>query len=320
MYKAILMGVPHHSNLGDHAITIAERKFIKRYFSEYIYQEVAEEKIHMCIEKIAKHIENEDVIFLHGGGNLGDEYLFIEEGRRKIIEKFPNNKIIIFPQTMYFHEDEKGNKELEISKEIYNGHSNLVIMAREEKSYITMKKEFFNNKIFLTPDIVTILNEQEPQDREGALAIIRNDGESKLNRKLKNEIKKVVEENFNSVNYTDTAKGGSIHELQRKKELNQMFQEYRKAQIVITDRLHGMIFAAITGTPCIALDNYNHKIKYSAKWFKNLEYIKYVDTEEIKDINTIIQELKNVKKDCYSNVFSITIFDRVMQDIKEELI
>ena len=44
-------------------------------------------------------------------------------------------------------------------------------------------------------------------------------------------------------------------------KIEEMLKKYRKCQLVITDRLHGMIFAAITSTPCIALGNYNHKIK-----------------------------------------------------------
>lgn len=318
MKKAILMGVPHHSNLGDHAITVAEREFIKKYFPEYSYQEVAEERIHTCIEQIKKHINNEDILLLHGGGNLGDEYLFIEEGRRKIIEKFLNNKIIVFPETMYFHEDEKGKRELEISKTIYNRHPDLTLMAREEKSYMEMKRVFYNAKVFLTPDIVTILNEQRNEKkREGALFIIRDDGESKLTPEWKEKIKKIVEKNYKTVSYTDTAKGGFIHEFQRKKELDSMFEEYRKTELVITDRLHGMIFAVITGTPCIALDNYNHKIKYSAKWFEDLGYITYIDMEKIENIEEIQEEIETLKygeKKKYNNQFSIEKFDQVMKN------
>lgn len=38
--------------------------------------------------------------------------------------------------------------------------------------------------------------------------------------------------------------------------------KFRECELVITDRIHGMIFAAITGTPCIALSNYKIKGTY----------------------------------------------------------
>ena len=56
MKKAILVGVPHHCNLGDHAIAIAEKLLIERYYPEYEYKEIAEENVHKCFDKIIKNI------------------------------------------------------------------------------------------------------------------------------------------------------------------------------------------------------------------------------------------------------------------------
>lgn len=55
------------------------------------------------------------------------------------------------------------------------------------------------------------------------------------------------------------------------------FKDFQKSKLVITDRLHGMVFCAISGTPCIAFSNYNHKVKGTYDWIKDLDYIKYVD-------------------------------------------
>ena len=99
MKKAVLIGVPHHNNLGDHAIVLAEREYIEDNFKEYQYYEVSEETAEKCLEKVEKHIHPEDILFLHGGGNLGDEYLYVEEARRKVVQLFPNNIIIFFPAT-----------------------------------------------------------------------------------------------------------------------------------------------------------------------------------------------------------------------------
>ena len=53
--------------------------------------------------------------------------------------------------------------------------------------------------------------------------------------------------------------------------------EFRKSKLVVTDRLHGMLFAAITGTPCIALGNSSGKVKGVYDWLTHLDYIQYVD-------------------------------------------
>ena len=45
-------------------------------------------------------------------------------------------------------------------------------------------------------------------------------------------------------------------------------------KLVVTDRLHCMIFCAVTGTPCIAFDNSNKKISGVYKmWLGDLNYI-----------------------------------------------
>ena len=116
MKKVVLMGVPHHNNLGDNAIAFAEKEFIKEVLPEYNYYEISEETIDKCVYKVIDYIDQDSLIFLHGGGNFGDEYLYVEDGRRKVIELFPENTIILFPQTMFFSETKQGKEELEKSK------------------------------------------------------------------------------------------------------------------------------------------------------------------------------------------------------------
>ena len=180
MKKLIIMGIPHHGNIGDNAIAVAEEELIKKIFPQYKLYKMQEKYLDICVNRAKNFINDDDIILLHGGGNIGDTYERPEKGRREVIKTFPNNKIIIFPQTAYFSDTEKGKKELEISKEIYNAHKNLIIMAREEKSYQFMKKHFYNNKIYLTPDIVMTLNKSLNKDREGVLLLFRTDKEKTL--------------------------------------------------------------------------------------------------------------------------------------------
>lgn len=45
----------------------------------------------------------------------------------------------------------------------------------------------------------------------------------------------------------------------RKEALSDLFDQFRSLQLIVTDRLHGMIFAAITSTPCIVFGNFNQQ-------------------------------------------------------------
>ncbi len=315
MKKAVLIGVPHHNNLGDHAITIAERKYLKDNFKEYKYYEISEETLETCIEKVKNVIDEEDILFLHGGGNLGDEYLYVEEGRRKVIQLFPNNRIVFLPQTMYFSDTKRGKEELEKSKKIYSQHNKLLIIAREDVSYKRMKEEFKNNKIIKTPDIVTYLDKSDKtkQNREGLLMILRNDVESNLSKEQIDKICLMSKKYFSKIEINDTAKGNGISEKNRDAKIEEMLNKYRKAQLVITDRLHGMIFAAITSTPCIALGNYNHKIKACSKTLEHLGYIQYI--EDIDKIEEQIKYLISVNFDKYSNEFATEQLKQILEEV-----
>ena len=51
---------------------------------------------------------------------------------------------------MHFSNTEKGRKELEKSRKIYANHKKIVMIAREEVSYQSMKKEFAKNNVIKT--------------------------------------------------------------------------------------------------------------------------------------------------------------------------
>ncbi|MBU3191225.1 polysaccharide pyruvyl transferase family protein [Clostridium bowmanii] len=315
--RVFIFGTPNHGNLGDHAIAYAERKIVEDYFLNYRIIEIVTDDINKNMKSLRKGTNKNDILLFCGGGNLGDEYFWEEEARRKIISKFPNNNIIIFPQTIYFKKDKFGEKQLKISKKIYNKHKSLTIVAREKVSFDLMKQGFQNNNVILTPDIVMYLNKTDLTiQRKGALMCTRSDMESTLTNEEKNSIRSIVQKYYNNIRTTDTVVNHSILSEQREEELNLKFSEFRKAELVITDRLHGMVFAAITSTPCIVIGNYNHKVKGTYQWLKHLSYIKFV--ENIDEIEEDIRELRNSETTPYDSSFAMEYYQKIISKMKKE--
>lgn len=313
--KIFLLGVPHHNNLGDNAIAYAEEKFIKDNFRNLELIEFPQENLENIIDDLKNQITDKDIIFMHGGGNMGCEYKITEVQRRKVVLTFPNNKIIFFPQTIFFKDTPYEQNEFEESIRIYSTHKDLTIIGREEKSFEIMKNNFKKNRVILTPDIVTYLNESEPKcNRKGTLMIMRNDRERKIDDIQMNIIKNILIKYKYSITIDDSVRGDKIMiDSQREQRLNEIWDIYRKSEIVITDRLHGMIFAAITETPCIAMNNYNHKVSEFSKWFKNLNYIKFID--DINNFEKVLNQLRNEKVfDKYSNSFAIDCFKQILEN------
>ncbi len=81
---------------------------------------------------------------------------------------------------------------------------------------------------------------------------------------------------------------------ERREILENKYNQFRQAEIAITDRLHGMVLAAITGTPCIVFSNYNQKVKGTYEWLKDLEYIRFVkNIDEAKKAHAELENIKN---------------------------
>ena len=294
----IIMQVAKHGNLGDQAIALAQRKYLEENFPKSNIIEVPlEDTINKIkdIQEIKDKIKKEDIIFIHGGGNLGDLYIREELIRRYIIKKFPDNKIILFPQTIYFSDTEYGRLELIESKKIYNKHKYLTITARERKSFEIMKKEFPNTNIILTPDIVLSLNEVQNLERKGIMTCLRSDNEKYITDDQKEKIFSILNQYYNEFTKVDTIIKGDVEFQKREEILKNFWKSISSSEVVITDRLHGMIFCAITQTPCIVLKNSNYKIEETYKeWLKDLEYIKLIDIKEIENLFDIIEELKSL--------------------------
>lgn len=309
--KIYLIGTPIHGNLGDQAIAYAEMKFLLDNCKEFDVFEVQYNDLNL--EKLNKVIGSDDLLMLHGGGNIGIEYLYEEELRRRIITTFEKQKIIIFPQTLYFGNSDLGRSELEKTRKIYNAHRDLTIIAREKVSFNIMKDIFNNNNVILTPDIVMYLNQSELiEERKDILFCLRNDKE----RIVSSDFKQCLYEKLslqNNIIITDTVVKYHIKKDKREDELNKIWSSFRKSKLVITDRLHGMVFAAITSTPCIALSNYNQKVKGTYEWIKHLPFIRFIEDEN--DIFMHIDELLKMDMNEYDNNFAKDSYKKIVKSI-----
>ena len=106
--------------------------------------------------------------------------------------------------------------------------------------------------------------------------LIRRDIEKSLKEEDFNKIKDIVEKEHKVI-VSDTVVDKKVNEINRNCELKRIFKKIKKAKLVVTDRLHGMVFCAITNTPCLVLSNYNHKVKGTYEWIKHLDYIKFIE-------------------------------------------
>lgn len=294
--RIFLFQTPTHSNIGDHAIAEAQLEFFQTYFPNFEVIEINQSLMQPFIKSYKQLVREKDLLTLIGGGNFGNEYMREEGLRRLVVENFPNNKIIVFPQTIHYSKDEAGQRELKITQEIFSKHQNLTLTAREQVSYELMNKYFPDNQVILTPDIVLFTSKVKESDRTYGLEVIRQDQESILSENDKAAVSNLLRSHFKEVIASDMHVEGfrpvrSIED--RKQVLENKYSQFRGAEIAITDRLHGMVLATITGTRCVVFSNYNQKVLGTYDWIKHLEYIKFV--KSIDEAKIAFEELVNLK-------------------------
>lgn len=309
----VLFGIPIHGNIGDQAISIAENVLLKDIGVRKVFEVISPD-----IENITKALKNiinkKAIIIVHGGGFLGNQWIVEQKRVENVIKTFPNNKIVIFPQTVFFTDNNEGKLVEEKAKTVFSSHKNLVICAREKKSYSLMKELFKNAKIILIPDIVLYLDEFKNNNvRDGILLCLRSDPEAKLKKDDRKEIFDIASKYDKNIKWTDTVINEVILQDERQKYFNEKLEEFSKSKLVITDRLHGMIFAAMTKTPCIVMGNYNHKVKGVYEWMKDLQYVKYIDS--LNDIENVIKLLYNLKVEKY-NCLNKKLYEQLIKELK----
>lgn len=302
-----LLDIPTYSNLGDQAIGYAERKFFDNSFPQAEVIEVEGYMVKYYLGFIRRHVKKEDLLVHIGGGNFGDLYPAIEDNRIKLLSEIKNHRVILFPQTIYYTDTERGQQGLKKMQAAIANHGDVIIIAREKISF-EFARETFRANVILNPDIVLYLKKYSNFKRDGVLLCLRDDEEKKAD--YFETITSTISKHGEKYIITDTISNQAVHIENREKILDQKWHEFQGSKVVITDRLHGMIFSFITGTPCIVLENKNFKIKsFYDTWLSNVGFIRL-----LRDISELDYYLEYVYKydseECRLNCFD-SYFERL---------
>lgn len=318
--KYFVIGTPEHINIGDSAIALSELSFLKFCgVPQERIREITFNEYYEYLDIIKRQINSKDVLIYHGGGNMGDQWFAEEKQRRTVFADFPKNKIIIFPQTIYYSDTPSGHAEQEKSIPVYNGRVGLTLVAREKKSFEIMQTLYPGTPVLLTPDIVLSANGSvfglQQQTRQGVLLCFRNDAEQAMTPQERQAIEAYLQAKNSTYRFTDMYADGPVTKENRRVCVQNKFNAFASAELVITDRLHGMVFAAIAETPCIVFGNYNQKVEGTYEWIKYLPYIRFV--KSTKEAERAYAELKDMKNCKFDNAPLAPYFEKLAELVKK---
>ncbi|MBO7179408.1 MAG: polysaccharide pyruvyl transferase family protein [Clostridia bacterium] len=289
--RIFLLNTPDYMNLGDQAIALAEQIYINENFGEFY-----EIGSHMChpdaLTELSKYIKKNDILMFQGGGNLGSLWRFCEEILRDILIKFPENLVVVFPQSVFYGDSEEEKEYFEKSQRIYNEHKHLVICTRDKQSYDFVTNSY-NCKCLLLPDVVLTLKYSKNKQRHGIGLVLRNDKEQYISDTYHKDIYEVAslfEQDVKTITHLPADEN-----ISRSDRIKNVLDLYSSKKLIITDRLHGMVFSAITNTPCVVFDNsYGKTSNLYRTWLKDVSCITFTDILAKSDLAQLLKSKLDV--------------------------
>ncbi len=275
-----LVDFPDHPNVGDSAIWLGEIALLKkitgrspRYVSTYANFDAA------AFEAACPN----GVLFIHGGGNLGDIWPSHQIFREELLARFPQREIVQLPQSIKFR-DEAGTKHF---AQLLERHPNFTLYVRDNPSYEFAKLKFAC-KVDLMPDSAFGMGQQRrsPATRD-ALLLLRTDSEragydmapfaSIREGKIVDWLQdcprtiRAARARRRLVKIVSGADSNALrvrwYEWLANSRVKRGIAQLCEGQIVITDRLHGHILCVLLDIPHVALDNdYGKVSNYINAW------------------------------------------------------
>ncbi|MDR2898954.1 MAG: glycosyltransferase, partial [Clostridiales bacterium] len=234
--KAYLFFAPNYGNLGDHAIAMASRWFFKEHFNLTLV-EIPYSSFDSAIDIAKKNITINDLIVITGGGFLGSLWINLELQTRKVVSLFPNNPVLILPQTLYWDSSEESKNESTITRNIYASHNNLTLYARDTYTHMLMEETYPDCSVDIAPDMVLAVDWEGYFDscleRNGALICLKNDKESVIFSTDKEYLCSLGEKLCETINISDNNLDVDIAPYQRYDLVRKKLNEFSGAKLVI---------------------------------------------------------------------------------------
>lgn len=314
--KAWLFMLPEHGNMGDYALGYAEESFLKKFFPHTELIRVTTTEWKAAKELIIALVSPDDVIFMNGGGYIGDLW-GNTENYRSIVEAFPENSIFFFPNTLtYKHDDFWSYEPFQNDTRWFSSRKNIYIMFRDRRSYTLFKK--VNSNCYHFPDMVLFMKKerQVPLDDFRVLLCLRNDREKIIDNSSK--ILRGLDEAGIAYDVFDICLPKYVSQERGIAALDNIIKKMQGYTCVLTDRLHGMLLSVVGNVPCVAMDNKTHKVSGVYEWIRDKGFVMLYNPMSKQSIAEAVNSAINNKRAAgkYQPLFSE--FEKMAEVIKNK--
>lgn len=292
-----IIDFPDYANVGDSAIWLGTIKYFEnrhRLRPSYVCSQIDFNE-----DEMKEAIGEDGIIYIMGGGNLGDLWPNHQEFREKIMTVFNKHKIVQLPQSIHFT-NQVNEKRF---RDTVDQCGNFFMMVRDKQSYDSCSD--LNCNVALCPDMAYYMDyyceaNTSNDNQLDLLMLLRTDKEAKIKDDILGSYTgKVQTHDWNTepqfdktffAKILDTAVSGFLgidrqparlesYNFKAHNRLNRGIELLTSGKFVITDRLHGHILCELLNIPHAALDNSYGKVHgYIKTWNKDSKFVSVCDT------------------------------------------
>jgi exopolysaccharide biosynthesis predicted pyruvyltransferase EpsI len=252
-----LLDFPDHANVGDSAIWLGELVMLRGITGrdpDYVCT------WHDFDEQALRTACPDGIVFLHGGGNLGDIWPHHQQMRETVLERLRDRTVVQLPQSIHFRDASAAARFAGIAAR----HPQLTLYARDTAS-LAIAQQMVGTVAALAPDSAFALGGQARREPDvPVLALMRTDKER--------------------VDSTPALPAGTFvcdwledddglsgdHAALATARVARGLRLLSRGQTIATDRPHGHILALLLDIPHIVFDNDYGKIgRYVATWTRD---------------------------------------------------
>lgn len=290
--RVALFDFPNYANVGDSAIWLGTIALLKSELKCRI--------VHVddwgVLGRGFPTLTDSTIVAINGGGNFGDLWLESQTLRERLVIQYPNNRIVQFPQSIFYRD----RSNFERTHQIFRNHNDIHIMVRDQESLI-QAQQVHDGYSGLCPDMALYLGKlnRGTNPQVPILGLLRNDQERAASDIPVTELRIRVtdwaeETETRTMRFMRNHPGlhvrtSSFYKMLKYRLFNRMAMSRLSrgcrilslGKVVITDRLHGHILSTLLGIPHVTLDNSYGKISSFRKtWNTGEESCHHMKTME----------------------------------------
>lgn len=320
--RIFIIGSEDLNNIGNLHIAISIKEYLNDILPDYAMIEITVSEYRSIRKVLPFIIRKSDVICIPDGGDDGDTALFMDTIRKEIVKKYNRNRLVIFAQTLNYDSSIAGiyassedGIQLKQTQSLISKCRNITLCVKDRHSY-DFAKQYFDCVVVFIPDIILYSNYSRSYlvECKGAMLLLQSDAKGIWSEDNRRWIEAIVLQHGWNIRYNDLQLILDISVFDRKDVLDAFLRKIEEAEVVITDRIYGMLFCAITQTPCIAISDKNHSLESAYEGLTEFEYI--IKINHLNELEGAVQTLFSIDKTEYDRDSIINKFDGLTKLLK----